>query len=67
MPNVPSCEVCGQPCHNIDRDGDHTGRHRDVEECLRTMGRRIADLEKGAVGGIRQGEALLLGPRPEQS
>lgn len=52
MPNVPS--------HNIDRDGDHTGRHRDVEECLRTMGRRIADLEQQQ--NHMQAEAP---PRPE--
>ncbi len=49
MPNkrsAPDCETCGQPCFNIDRHGDHTGRHMDLSECFRAMGARIRELEK---------------------
>jgi hypothetical protein len=43
---MPACEVCGQPAANVNRNGEHTGRHRDLEECLRAMGARIVALER---------------------
>lgn len=42
----PACEQCGQPAYNVNRDGEHTGRHTNIEECLREMGRRIVSLER---------------------
>lgn len=41
-----ACERCGQPSFNVNGRGEPTGRHTDVEECLRELGRRIAALEQ---------------------
>lgn len=43
--HVPRCDRCGLPAFNIDRCGDHTGVHRDIEECLHEAARRIRSLE----------------------
>lgn len=32
------CDRCGQPAYNCNRHGEHTGRHADLEECLRKLG-----------------------------
>jgi len=43
----PNCERCGAPAYNVTGRGEHTGRHTDVDECLRELNARIASLEKG--------------------
>jgi hypothetical protein len=40
-----ACERCGGPSFNVNRDGEATGRHLDLEECLREMNRRAGVLE----------------------
>lgn len=55
---APNCERCGQPAHNVNRNGEHTGAHRDVEECLRELGRRVLVLEQAnAARSLRIGPA----------
>lgn len=44
----PSCETCSQPAYNVDKHGEHTGKHRNIEECLRELVRRVRILEDQA-------------------
>lgn len=60
---APLCERCGQPACNVNRDGDHTGRHTDIEECLRELGHRLTVLERGHAGD-KDAHASLAARRP---
>jgi hypothetical protein len=41
---VPRCERCGGPATNVNRHGEHTGVHTDLDQCLGEMTRNIAML-----------------------
>lgn len=45
-PEPPPCDLCGQLAYNINGNGEYTGKHTDLSECLREMGRRIWALER---------------------
>lgn len=42
------CERCGGPSYNVGTSGDPTGRHIDIEECVRELAGRVAKLEAQA-------------------
>ncbi len=39
--SAPRCDRCGGPAFNVNRDGEHTGQHRDLEECVRAIVARL--------------------------